>query len=152
MGQDVATTEGASVQSSSAASAERTGAVETFARIRLLVILYLVATAATLVFVALERDDRTLVDSDVWTHAIIVFGFALLLVGVARRAARGAPRAHLRLRIISVVIPLVSVVLVVVPGLFPTWMKIEQAVYAVLLLAVAVLANCAGVRSAYGGA
>jgi hypothetical protein len=115
--------------------------VRTVRGIRLLLMLYLVATAATLVFVYAERDDDRLVDSEVWTHAVIVFAFAVLLLGVVRRVGTGNARALLRLRIISVVIPVVSVVLVALPDLFPTWMRIEQAGYAVLLTVVAWLAR-----------
>jgi hypothetical protein len=78
-----------------------------------------------------------------------VFGFALLLIGVTNRAAKGRRRAYLRLRIIAFVIPVLSVVLVVIPGLFPTWMKLEQGVYAVVLPAIAFLANSSPVRSVF---
>jgi hypothetical protein len=99
------------------------------------------AAAATVVFIWIVHNNQELVDAGVWTHAIIVFGFALLLVSVTNRAANGSRVAYQRLRIISIVIPVVSVVLVALPGLLPTWMKVEQAVYALVLLTVAVLAN-----------
>ena len=111
-----------------------------FAAIKGLTALYLAAAAATLVFVALARNHKALVNSEAWTHAVIVFAFATLFVGVARRAEKGSPRAYLRLRVISLVIPLVSVVLVAIPGL-PTWMKVEQGVSALALAAVALLAR-----------
>jgi hypothetical protein len=126
-----------------------TGPSPVFTAVRALTTAYLAATAGTLVFVVLERDDRALVDAHVWTHALIVFGFALLLVDVAGRAARGARRAYLRLRIASVAIAAFSVVLIVIPGLLPTWMKVEQGIYALLLAAVALLAHSRGARAMF---
>jgi hypothetical protein len=125
---------------SSTTFAQAGKAERTFAWIKVLATLYLAATAATLVFVLLARNNEELVDSSVWTHALIVFGFALLLVDIANKAAKGASRSLLRLRIIAVVIPAVSVALILTPGLFPTWMKVEQGVYALLLATVALLA------------
>jgi hypothetical protein len=116
------------------------------AAIKMLAALYVLATAATLVFVALERDDSRLVDDAVWTHALLVFGFALLLAGVANRAAKGMPHAYLRLRIISVVTAASSAVLVFIPGLLPTWMKVEQGVYAVALAGLALVAHSRAAR------
>jgi hypothetical protein len=117
--------------------------------IKILTWLYAVGAGATLVFIWFVRTNPALVDVEVWTHAIIVFGFALLLVDSTRRAAHGSRSGYRRLRIVSVVIPLVSIVLIVIPGLFPTWMKIEQSVYALVLLAVAVLASRDSVRSTF---
>ena len=105
----------------------------TFIAIRALVMVYLIVAVAT---------------TEAWTHAVIVCAFAVLLIGVTARAATGDRRAYRRLRVISVVIPTVSVVLILIPGLFPTWMDVEQAGYAVLLLIVAALANRRALRSA----
>jgi hypothetical protein len=120
-----------------------------FGAIKTLTAAYLAATAGTLAFVVLERNDPALVDADVWTHALIVFGFALLLVDVANRAAGGMRRAYLRLRIVSVVLAASSVVLPAIPGLLPTWMKVEQGVYALVLAAVAFLAHSRGARAMF---
>jgi hypothetical protein len=121
-----------------------------FASIKTLAAAYLAAAAATLAFVALERDDAGIVDADVWTHAIMAFGFALLLVDFANRAAQGSRRAYLRLRISSVVIAAFSGILVVTPGLLPTWMKVEQGMCALVLAAVALLAHSPAANAFYG--
>ncbi len=125
---------------SSAALVRDRGAAASFTSIKALTGLYAIAAAATLVFVALTRGDRRVVNSAVWTHAVIVFVFSVPLVGVAHQAARGARRALVRLQITSIVIPIVSVVLLIIPRL-PSWMKVEQGLYALMLTAVALLAT-----------
>jgi hypothetical protein len=71
------------------------------------------------------------------------------MLSFASGAAKGDPRALLRLRIVSAVMIAVIVVIVALPGGFPTWLKIEQAGCGVLLLGVAGIANGQRVRSAF---
>lgn len=112
-----------------------------FTPIRVLIAVYAAATAGTIAVLAWWRDDSRIATPHAWGHAVTVLVFAVVLVAVARRAAAGSRRALLRLRIIAVVIPVVSVVLVAIPGFLPAWMRIEQAVYGVLLLSVAALST-----------
>ena len=125
-----------------------TGVSRRFRTIRALCLVYLAATVATLGFLVWKRDDHSLVTTDTWVHEVILLVFAVVLVGVAKRTAAGDPRAYLRLRIVSLVIAVVSVVVAVLPGLFPAWMRIEQGAYAACLLAVAALAHTPAVRTA----
>lgn len=118
--------------------------------IRRLALGYLGLSVIALGAVALLRDHPDQVNSAVWTRTIIVVISAVLTLSFAGRAARGAPRAYLRLRIISLVMPAAIAVLIALPGLFPVWVRIEQAVCGLLLLAIARLANCAAVRAAFG--
>ncbi len=101
--------------------------------------LYALATLVTLAVLLWNRHDPTIATREAWTHALIVCAFAAVLLTVVRRAATGARGAVRRLRIISVVLPVVSLLEAVIPGLFPTWMRLEQLLYAALLLAVALL-------------
>jgi hypothetical protein len=73
------------------------------------------------------------------THAIIVLAGALVTCRFAARALRGNRRALLRLRIAAVVEPVAIAVVIAIPGDFPLWMMLEQAVGFVLLVAVAAL-------------
>jgi hypothetical protein len=116
--------------------------------IRALCGLYLAATVATLGFLAWKRDDSALVTTDAWVHEVVLLAFAVVLVRVAKRAAAGNARAYLRLRIISVVVPVVAIVEAIVPG-FPGWMRVEQVGYGLVLLAVTALANTRGAREAF---
>ena len=73
------------------------------------------------------------------THAIIVLVSAILTYRFTARARSGSRRAILRLRIVTVVVPVVIAVVIAIPGDFPLWMKLEQGVGFVLLVAVAAL-------------
>jgi hypothetical protein len=109
---------------------------------------YLAAIVATLGFLAWKRDDSSLVTTDAWVHEVILLFFAVLTLRVATRAAAGSARAHLRLRIIAAVVVVASTAEASVPGLFPTWMRLEQILYGLCLLAVLALARSRGVRQA----
>ena len=113
--------------------------MERIGTIRGLVLLYLVATVATLVVMGVQHDAAT-VTQEAWVHGVIVLVFAVVLTGVAARVAAGSRAALVRLRVIGVVVPVVSIVLAVLPGVLPGWMRVEQAVYGALLAIVAVLA------------
>jgi hypothetical protein len=72
------------------------------------------------------------------THSIIVLVSALLIARYTGPALQGSRRALLRLRIVTIVVP-VAIAAIVIPGDFPLWMKLEQAVGFVLLVVVAAL-------------
>jgi hypothetical protein len=117
-----------------------------FRTIRVLLFAYLLATVATIGVLVVRHEDRGFATDEAWGHAIVVLVFAVLLVPAAARAARGSRGAYRRLLVVSIVIPVVSVVLVALPDLLPPWMRVEQAAYGVLLLVVAVLAASSPVR------
>ncbi|NEN07295.1 hypothetical protein G3T36_15645 [Diaminobutyricibacter tongyongensis] len=79
-----------------------------------------------------------LVSPQAWVRGIIIAATSILTFAFARRAAKGSPRALLRLRIV-VGILLVAVVAVLFFLPLPLWMVIEQAVCGVLLLATALI-------------
>lgn len=112
-----------------------------FRRIKALAALYLALSVLTLGVAALLRDHPSQVNDTVWIRGVIVALSACVTLSFAVHAARGAPRALLRLRIITIVMPVAIVVIVALPGLIPTWMKIEQAACGVLLVWAAVLAH-----------
>jgi hypothetical protein len=120
-----------------------------FLAIRILLLACLLATAATLGVLAARHEDAGFATDEAWGHAIVVLVFAALFVPAASRAARGSRGAYRRLRIVSVVIPVVSVALVDLSGFLPPWMRVEQAAYDVLLLLVAVLATSSPVRRSF---
>ena len=133
----------------SAADTNRPRAVKAFRSIKLLVSSYLGISALTVVAIVLLRNHTAEVNSAVWTRGIIVVASALLTFSFTVRAARGARRAYLRLRIISIVMPVAIVVIIALPGTFPLWMKIEQGVCGLVLAGVAVLVNGEHLRSSF---
>jgi hypothetical protein len=126
-----------------------TEAARRFRVIRALCGIYLAATVVTLGFLAWKNGDPALVTADAWVHEIILLVFAVVLVRVAQRAQAGNRRAHLRLLIVGSVVPVASLVEALIPGLFPTWMRIEQGLYGVLLLGVVALAASPAVRRSF---
>lgn len=102
---------------------------------------YAALSVLTLVVIVLFRNHPAMVTDAVWVRATIVFASSLLTFAFARSAARGSRKGLLRLRIVSAVMLVAIVVIVALPGLFPLWLRIEQAACGLLLLGVAVLVN-----------
>jgi hypothetical protein len=117
--------------------------------VRLLVATYLGISVLTLVAVVLLRHHPGLVNDAVWIRGTIVVASALLTLAFTVRAARGSRRAFRRLRLISAIMVVAIVVIVALPGTFPVWMKIEQAVCGVLLLGVVLMVNGKHLRGAF---
>lgn len=109
----------------------RPGAVSTLIRIYLAVMLGTVAA-----LVVLAATAPRLATDEAWGHAVIVALFAVLLLVRGRAARAGRPGAIRAVRIIAVVLLVVNVAEAALP-VFPTWMRIEMVVVAVLMLALA---------------
>jgi hypothetical protein len=118
-------------------------------RIRLLVATYLGISVLTLVAVVLLRHRPGVVNDAVWIRGTIVVASALLTFAFTVRAARGSRRAYRRLRLISAIMVAAIAVIVALPGTFPVWMKIEQAVCGLLLLGVVFMVNGKHLRAAF---
>ncbi|NKQ51401.1 hypothetical protein HFP15_00710 [Amycolatopsis sp. K13G38] len=109
--------------------------------VRLLAVGYLALSVLTLVAAALLHGDPALVTDAVWIRGLFVLLNAALIFLFTVRAANGSRPALRRLRIISAVMLAAAVVIIALPGTFPVWLRIEQAVCGVLLAAVVVLVN-----------
>ncbi len=123
--------------------------VATFRPIRRLVGGYVAMSVLTLAAIAILRNHTGLVNSAVWTRAVIVVLSSLLMLRFTRRAAAGAGRAFLRLRLVSAVMVVAIAVIVALPGTFPAWMKIEQSACGVLLAWVVTLVNRRSTRAMF---
>jgi hypothetical protein len=102
---------------------------------------YAALSVLTLLTIVLFRNDHAMVTDAVWVRATLVAASSLLTFAFARSAARGSRKGLLRLRIVAAVMLVAIVVIVALPGLFPAWLRIEQAVCGLLLLAVTALVN-----------
>jgi hypothetical protein len=120
--------------------------------VRRLAAAYLAVSALTLVVVVLLRNHAGMVNDAVWVRTTIVTVSAVLTVLFATRAARGHRRSYLRLRIVTAVMPVAIAVIVALPGMFPVWLKVEQVVCGLILLAAVVIVNRKQVRSLDWGA
>jgi hypothetical protein len=117
--------------------------------VQLLVASYLGISVLTLIAIIALRNHTSMVNDAVWTRGTIVVASAVLTFLFARSAARGSRRGYLRLRIVSAVMLVAIVVIISLPGVFPLWMKGEQAICGLLLLGVALLVNGKHLRSVF---
>ena len=102
---------------------------------------YAVVSLLTLVAVIALRHDATMVTTAVWIRTTIVAAASMLTLLFAVRAAHGDRRMLLRLRIVTAIMLVAIVVIIALPGTFPLWLKLEQGVCGLLLLAVVVQIN-----------
>jgi uncharacterized membrane protein len=96
----------------------------------------------------------SLATQDAWVHAVLVAVFAVVLPLRLRSARRGSVPALRAVGIVSAVVFLVNVVEVMIPGLFPAWMRIEMLVIALLMAAsvlLVVLTRLASQRTSQAG-
>ena len=95
---------------------------------------YVALTAAallTLVLLSLVAPD--LVTGHAWGHAIIVTVFAVLLPLRLRAARLGKPSGLRAVGVISGTLLAVNMVEGMLPGFFPTWMRVEMFCVAALM-------------------
>jgi hypothetical protein len=123
--------------------------VAAFRSIKLLVSGYVGISLLTLVAIVLLRNHASIVNDAVWVRASIVVASSLLTLSFTVRAARGSRQAYRRLRIISGVMVVAIAVIISLPGTFPVWLKVEQAVCGLALLGVATIANGRHLRSVF---
>jgi hypothetical protein len=118
-------------------------------RITVLVGAYLALSVLTLVAIILMRDDAAIVTDAVWVRGTIVVGSAALMFAFALRAMAGSRMGWIRVRLISAIMLVAIAVIISLPGLFPIWMRLEQAACGVILLFVVITANGRHLRSAF---
>lgn len=110
-----------------------------FRAVKWLVGAYLVLSMLTVAAITtLSNMAPHLVNPQAWVRGIIVAATSILTFIFANSAAKGNPRALLRLRIVVAII-LIAIVAVVLFVPLPLWMIIEQAACGALLLATATI-------------
>ncbi len=91
---------------------------------------------AAVVILVVEQVGEDAPSTSAWVHGVIVAATAVLLLSFAIRASRGGPAGLRRLRISSSILGIALVVVVLIPGAFPAWMRILEAASAVCVLGV----------------
>lgn len=120
---------------------------DAFRPIRALIACYIGLGLIGLAVTIALRDHPDLVNTTVWVRTVVVVVTSGLMYMFALRAARGDRRAHLRLRIATIAVPLAIVVLIALPDPFPVWMKAQQGLCALAVAGAAVLANRPSLRA-----
>jgi hypothetical protein len=85
----------------------------------------------------------------VWWRLVVIFAIATTLFYFVWRARLGFWWAYSRLRLFSLVFPVVAVTTCLIPGLYPEWMVIEQLVFSAVLLLVRLVLSTPHLRAAY---
>jgi hypothetical protein len=106
---------------------------------RLLVTYLIVVLAALAALATLSAVAPRQAPGEAWVHAVIVAGFAALLLARGRSARRGSVAALRAVGLISATLLLANVVLVLMPHVLPVWMKVEAVGIAALMAAVILL-------------
>jgi hypothetical protein len=116
---------------------------------RWLLVGYTVLSVLAVGVLVVLRDDAAVATDAAWVRASIVLVSSLLTLLFAAQAAGGAPRGYLRLRLVTAVMLVAIIVIVAIPGAFPVWLRVEQAVCGLLLAGVVLLVNRAPVRALF---
>lgn len=86
----------------------------------------------------------------VWVRGVAVAAAAAWLIALTGQAEKGRRAAYVRIRFIATIAPIGILLIVAVPSSgYPLWMRVEQGLVGVLLVAVATLVNRRAVRQAY---
>jgi len=115
----------------------------------ILIAAYAAVSVITLVAVILLRGNPDIVNVAVWIRGCFAAASGITLTLFAIQASRGSAPAFRRVRIISIVIVVAIAVIILLPGTFPLWMKIEQGVCELLLIGVVILVNRRHVRAQF---
>jgi hypothetical protein len=124
----------------------------TFRAVATLVGGYLTVSVLTMVAIIVLRNDAAVVTAAVWIRGTIVTASSILMSFFVWSASRGSARAYLRLRLVSAIMVIAIIVIIAVPGTFPLWLKIEQGVCGVILIAVVSIVNGKHLRSSFAAA
>jgi hypothetical protein len=98
-------------------------------------------TVAALAVLSTTAPDAA--TAEAWGHAVIVGVFAVVLLLRARAARKGSVNGLRAVTIIGGVLLVVNLVEAALPGVFPSWMRVEMLGIAAMMLILVVL----GVRA-----
>ena len=109
---------------------------------------FVIGAGAVAEAIALSRSGDD-VSPVVWWRLVVIFGIATTLFYFVWRARLGLWWAYSRLRLFSLVFPVVAVGTCLVPGLYPAWMVAEQLLFSAVLLLVRRVLSTPHLRDAY---
>ena len=97
----------------------------------------MVVTVAALAVLASTAPGQA--TQEAWGHAVVVTVLGFVLVLRLRSARAGSTRATKALGVVAAVLLVVNLVEAALPGVFPTWMRLEMVAIALLMSALLVL-------------
>jgi hypothetical protein len=114
----------------------------------LLLVEFVIGAGAVAEAIRLTRSGDD-VSPLVWWRLVVIFGIASTLFYFVWRARLGFWWGYSRLRLFSLVFPVVAISTCLIPGLYPTWMVDEQLLFSAVLLFVRRVLSSAHLRAAY---
>ncbi|MEU7830008.1 hypothetical protein [Nonomuraea sp. NPDC049129] len=125
------------------------GIQRAFGKAKILVAVYGALSAAVLITVAILAITGHTVTSFMWGRSAGVLASAAVTYWLTVLAARGARGAFLRVRIISIVMPVAIIGVDLIPGVTTAWFAMLQATCALAIAAVAFIVNGSRLRAAF---
>jgi hypothetical protein len=120
-----------------------------FVAIAWLLALDIVVGAAAIGIALIHLIGGTPDNLAVWIRGTVVLGLTVSVGYFAWRASQGWYWSYSRMRLFAWIFPVVTLTIAAIPGLYPTWMIIEQIVFAALMIAIAVIASSRVLRTAF---
>ncbi|MFH8678935.1 hypothetical protein [Streptomyces lydicus] len=120
-----------------------------FRKVTILAAAYGALSAAVLLTVAVLASTGHTVTSFMWGRSGGILAGAAVVLWMTVLASRGARWAHLRVRVLSVVMPIAIIGVDLIPGVCPPWFALAQATCALPLAAAAFLSNGSTLRAAF---
>ncbi|WP_101846029.1 hypothetical protein [Zhihengliuella sp. ISTPL4] len=111
--------------------------VRAFTWILWLLVAELVLGVGAVVVALVLAADGDSVPFAVWMRTLVVLAMTATLFYFAWRARRGWRWAYLRLRLFAQIFPVITLVMVAIPGLYPVWMVTEQIVFSLIMIGIA---------------
>ncbi|MEV6158007.1 hypothetical protein AB0L53_47470 [Nonomuraea sp. NPDC052129] len=122
-----------------------------FGKAKIFIAAYGALSTAVLITVAILAITGHTVTSFMWGRSAGVLASAAVTYWLTGLAARGARGAFLRVRIISIVMPLAIIGVDLIPGVTTAWFAMLQATCALAIAAVAFIVNGSRLRAAFSG-
>ncbi|WNV86871.1 hypothetical protein [Umezawaea sp. Da 62-37] len=122
---------------------------QAFGTVKLLVAAYGAVSAAVFTAVVVLSITGHAVTSFMWGRASGVLASAAVTYWLVTLAARGSRSAYVRVRIISVVVPIAIIVIDLVADGLPTWFVVVQVACALAVGATAFIVNGSRLRGAF---
>ncbi|WP_066951300.1 hypothetical protein [Microtetraspora fusca] len=132
-----------------AAHLDRPRTRRAFGKVKILVAAYGALGAAVLITVAILAITEQTATSFMWGRSAGVLASAAVTYWLTVLASRGARWAYLRVRVISIVMPIAIIGVDMIPGICPAWFAMMQAACALAIAAAAFIVNGSGLRAAF---
>jgi hypothetical protein len=120
-----------------------------FGKVKILVAAYGALSLAVLIVVVILSVKGSEVTSFMWGRTGGMFASAVVTYWLTVLASRGARWAYVRVRIISVIVPIAIIAIDSIPGALPPWFVVMQIAGALTLFPAAFIVNRSELRAAF---